>query len=80
METVTRLRLVDSGFPCPVVGADVWDDLGCWIARPDMCWPQIRVALEYDGDHHRTDRWQYVKDIHRRERLEDARTASANAP
>jgi very-short-patch-repair endonuclease len=28
------------------------------------------VALEYDGDHHRTDRGQYVKDIRRAETLE----------
>lgn len=28
------------------------------------------VAVEYDGDHHRSDRHQYVKDIRRRERLE----------
>jgi hypothetical protein len=72
MESLTRVRLVGSGFPCPVVGADLYDDLGCWIARPDMCWPEIRVAVEYDGDHHRADRWQYVKDIRRKEHMEDA--------
>jgi very-short-patch-repair endonuclease len=28
------------------------------------------VAIEYDGDQHRTDRRQYVKDIRRYEMLE----------
>jgi very-short-patch-repair endonuclease len=28
------------------------------------------VAVEYDGDHHRTDRRQYVKDIRRLEMLD----------
>ena len=71
METRVRLQLIGSGFPCPVVGADLFDDRGCWIARPDMCWPELRLALEYDGDHHRTDRAKYVKDIHRKEQMED---------
>jgi very-short-patch-repair endonuclease len=28
------------------------------------------IAVEYDGDQHRTDRWQYVKDIRRTAELE----------
>ena len=28
------------------------------------------VAVEYDGDQHRTDRWQYTKDVRRLEELE----------
>ncbi|WP_407344492.1 endonuclease domain-containing protein [Pengzhenrongella phosphoraccumulans] len=71
METRVRLKLVASGFPCPRVGADLFDDRGCWIARPDLCWPTLRLAIEYDGEHHRTDRFQYAKDIHRKEQMED---------
>jgi hypothetical protein len=71
METRVRLQLVASGFPCPLVGADLFDDRGCWIARPDLCWPSLRLAVEYDGEHHRTDRFQYAKDIHRKEQMED---------
>ncbi|MGV8965593.1 MAG: hypothetical protein ACOH2F_04885 [Cellulomonas sp.] len=71
METLVRLQLVASGFPCPLVGADLFDDRGCWIARPDLCWPALRLAIEYDGEHHRTDRFQYAKDIHRKEQMED---------
>ncbi len=71
MEIRVRLQLVALGFPCPLVGADLFDDRGCWIARPDLCWPTLRLAIEYDGEHHRTDRFQYAKDIHRKEQMED---------
>ena len=30
-----------------------------------MGWCHIRLAVEYDGDQHRTDRPQYVKDMRR---------------
>ena len=30
-----------------------------------MGWEDIKVAVEYDGDHHRSSRYQYVKDIRR---------------
>jgi very-short-patch-repair endonuclease len=36
-----------------------------------MGWEQIRLAVEYDGDHHWTDRRQFTKDIKRAEALAD---------
>jgi very-short-patch-repair endonuclease len=36
-----------------------------------MGWEQFKVAAEYDGDQHRTDRRQYVKDIRRHELVND---------
>lgn len=71
METRLRLLVIRAGLPRPVAGRDVVVD-GCWLARPDLCWPQLRIALEYDGDHHRTDRAQWQRDISRRRLLEDA--------
>ena len=51
---------------------DVFGDEGtAWLARPDLCWPDVKVALEYDGDTHRTTRKQWRDDIARREVLED---------
>jgi very-short-patch-repair endonuclease len=35
-----------------------------------MGWEEPKVALEYDGDHHRIDRGQYVKDIRRAEMVD----------
>jgi hypothetical protein len=29
----------------------------------DMGWEDFMVVSEYDGDQHRTNRWQYTKDI-----------------
>jgi very-short-patch-repair endonuclease len=40
------------------------------IAFLDMGWQQYGVAVEYDGDHHRKYRKQYVKDIKRLRMLE----------
>lgn len=40
------------------------------FAYLDMGWPDLMVAVEYDGDHHRVDRCQYVKDIRRLEALQ----------
>ena len=69
METRTRLLLVGAGIPEPVCGRPVVVD-GGWIATPDLSWPQVRVALEYDGGHHRRDARQWANDIRRRQLLE----------
>ena len=45
-------------------------DDGIPFAYLDLGWPEYMVAVEYDGDHHRADRRQYVKDIRRIEKLE----------
>jgi very-short-patch-repair endonuclease len=63
-----RLVLVDAGFPRPTAQIRVTD--GQLVAYLDLGWEDQLVALEYDGDHHRTDRRQYVKDIRRVEMLE----------
>lgn len=57
METRTRLLVVRAGLPEPECGKDVYADDGYgWLARPDLCWPDLKVAVEYDGDLHRTGR------------------------
>ena len=35
----------------------------------DMAWPEYRVAVEYDGDQHRTEKDQWRRDQEKRERL-----------
>ena len=69
-ESYLRLLLTDAGLPrpqtqIPVLGAD-----GIPVAYLDLGWEEQMVAVEYDGDHHRSDRRQYVKDIRRQEMLE----------
>lgn len=53
METWFRLAVVDAGFPEPELNIEVHDDEGRFLGRVDMAWPEYRIALEYDGDHHR---------------------------
>jgi very-short-patch-repair endonuclease len=37
----------------------------------DMGWEEFKVAAEYDGDQHRSDRRQYAKDISRLELISE---------
>lgn len=69
-ETWLRLVLVQAGLPRPQTQIPVRDELGDVIAYLDMGWEDVKVAVEYDGDHHRSDRWQYNWDIRRMERLQ----------
>lgn len=72
METRVRLLLVEAGLPCPEIGVDIADDTGAWLARPDLCYLDLKIAIEYDGDHHRTDQRQWRRDRFRDEQLRDA--------
>ncbi|MFC8731414.1 hypothetical protein ACFT5B_03010 [Luteimicrobium sp. NPDC057192] len=68
-ETRLRLGLTRAGFPLPVVGADLVTSVGAWVARPDLCWPQVRVAVDYDGAPHLSRR-KLRSDVERRDSLE----------
>ncbi len=68
-ESRIRLRLHDNGFPRPQTQVPVLEGSRP-VAFLDMGWPDYGVAVEYDGDHHRKDRRQYVKDIARLRMLE----------
>jgi very-short-patch-repair endonuclease len=70
METRLRLLLVDGGLPCPVVNHHVHDTQGRFVAMPDLTYPDLRIAIEYDGDVHRTDKHTWRRDIARRQALE----------
>ncbi|MCV7437323.1 hypothetical protein [Mycobacterium seoulense] len=64
-ESWLRLVLIDAGLPRPTTQIRVTD--GRMVAYLDMGWEEPMVAMEYDGEQHRTDRGQYVKDIRRAE-------------
>ena len=68
-ESWLRLVLIDGGFPRPATQIMVSD--GCSTAFIDMGWEQQKIGLEYDGDQHRSDRHQFVKDIGRHEMLDN---------
>jgi hypothetical protein len=52
METRLRMLLVLRGFPCPTLQHEVYHR-GVFVARLDLAYVGARLAIEYDGDHHR---------------------------
>jgi very-short-patch-repair endonuclease len=64
METRTRLVIVDAGLRRPLAQYVIRDNEGRFIARVDLAYPVERVALEYEGDHHR-ERTAFRRDIAR---------------
>lgn len=66
-ETWLRLLIVEAGLPSPTTQIPIQERWGL-AAILDMGWEEFKVAAEYDGDQHRTDRQQYVWD-QRRSRL-----------
>jgi hypothetical protein len=64
-ETQLRLWLIDDGLPPPRTQIRVSD--GCNEAFLDMGYDEPMVGLDYDGEHHASDRGQYVYDIGRAE-------------
>jgi hypothetical protein len=69
-ETWLRLLLLNAGVPRPQTQIAVRNEWGWVDAYLDMGWEDIKVAVEYDGDQHRSSRYQYVKDIRRLEMLD----------
>ncbi|MFC6019627.1 DUF559 domain-containing protein [Plantactinospora solaniradicis] len=64
METRLRLVLVDADLPAPTPQYDVYDAQGRFLGRVDLAYPRWRIALEYEGDHHR-DRQHFRRDVAR---------------
>jgi hypothetical protein len=64
-ETRVRLILIRAGFPRPQTQIPVYNEYGVLVAELDMGWEEIKVAAEYEGDHHRTNLATFNKDIRR---------------
>ncbi|OZG63600.1 hypothetical protein BHAP_1787 [Bifidobacterium hapali] len=72
METKVRLAASRHGLPKAVTNYTVPDarfSSGIDMTL-DLAWPNYRVAVEYDGDHHRTDKTQWRRDREKREYLQ----------
>jgi very-short-patch-repair endonuclease len=70
MESRLRMMIVLAGLPEPQVNFIVRNAEGEWEVRFDLCYPQLKLIIEYDGDHHRLDAGQWSRDLKRREWLE----------
>ncbi len=68
-ESWARLTLIDAGMPEPETDLDVYDEAGEFIGCVDLAYPGRRIAFEYEGDHHRTNRAQWNRDIEKHDAL-----------
>jgi hypothetical protein len=62
-ESHMRLQLQAWGFPQPALDYDVYDLHGRLLGCSEIAFPDFKVALEYEGDHHRTSQKQWNRDI-----------------
>lgn len=52
METRVRVLLHDAGLPAPTLQHKIYHR-GRFVARVDVAYPEQRMVIEYEGDHHR---------------------------
>jgi hypothetical protein len=69
-ESRVRLLLVTAGMPPPETQIEFTDEFGTARIRVDIGWREWRVAVEYDGVQHWSDRYQRSWDIDRIAMLE----------
>ena len=69
-ETWLRLLLIRAGYPRPTTQIPVYDEYGVLVAVLDLGWEDIKVAADYDGEHHR-DPVRFNKDIRRHDEITD---------
>ncbi|TQL47229.1 uncharacterized protein DUF559 [Homoserinimonas aerilata] len=70
METLTRLLLERGGLPRPALNHRIFGPHGALIAMVDLAYVEQKIAVEYQGEHHR-EKERFRLDITRRERIED---------
>lgn len=70
-ETRTRLELIDGGLPEPELNIEVWEG-GVFLGAVDLAYRALRIAIEYEGEHHLTDAAQWAYDISRYDRMREA--------
>jgi hypothetical protein len=72
METRLRMLIVLAGLPEPEVNLTIHDEGGTILMRVDLCYPRVRLAIEYDGRHHVQLEEQWGRDVERRDDLDDS--------
>lgn len=70
METRLRMLIVLAGLPEPKVNVVVTDERGRVVRRYDLCWPSVKLIVEYDGRQHAETK-QWKRDLDRREEIDD---------
>jgi very-short-patch-repair endonuclease len=70
MESRLRMLIVLAGLPEPKVNIIIRNQNGEWLVRFDLCYPGLKIVVEYDGRQHAEDHKQWDHDIDRREQLD----------
>jgi very-short-patch-repair endonuclease len=70
MESRLRMLIVLSGLPEPEVNFELRNDSEILVCQPDLSYPHLKIAIEYDGQEHRADLARWEKDIDRTDWLE----------
>ena len=63
-ETLARLIMQRAGLT-PTPQLPVYDEHGVFVGRLDFAWEECMLGGEYQGDHHRVDRDQWLRDASR---------------
>jgi hypothetical protein len=84
-ETWLRLLLIGDGYPRPQTQIPVFSPDGLRRYYLDIGWEDLQLAVEYEGDHHRTSREIYAYEIERAEDIREVgwlviRVAARNHP
>ena len=70
MESRLRMLLVLAGLPEAQVNFIVRHPDGSWQMRFDLCYPALKLIIEYDGRQHAMNTAQWQRDLKRREELD----------
>jgi hypothetical protein len=69
LESWVRLILMDAGLPEPELNFDAYDGEGRFLGCIDLAYPDLKIAIEYEGEHHWMTAEQFQHDIDRLDRL-----------
>jgi hypothetical protein len=71
-ETWLRVLIIDAGLPEPSVQVVVINRWGRVIGHCDLGWPELKIGIEYEGEHHRSDPAQWAYDLRRYSEMQEA--------
>jgi hypothetical protein len=66
-ETWLRLVVIRNGFPRPQTQIPLYDEFGALVAVFDLGWEDRKIAMDYEGEHHRINRRRFNHDIRKAE-------------
>lgn len=72
VETEFRLDAEEAGLPTPLLDVEIFDPRGRRLGITELVFPDEKVAVEVEGDHHRRDRAQWERDLEKYAAYADA--------